>query len=362
MAPSFVTPNPLPKQQPILPIEIQTVVTKAQVSLAKLNQLVTNLPNPKILVRPILRKEAYGTSALEGIFTDYKKLVIPTALAETDKDLLEVRNFINLAELCVDSVLLGKKIEIKFIEKLHAQLFAGIPEWQNKSGQLRRINVQIENRGGYVYFPMQHGPNLRVKLKQLFDWFAGTKEWDPIVAIAFFHYQFEILHPFEDGNGRLGRLIAILQLHQKELLEYPILDVSTWLKDKKILYHSAFQKVTENGDWGYFVGVIAAAIKNASGNLILEINQLLALQASERAKVQKAFRAHSRAMEVMDYLMIESVFTVPEICEKLGISYKSANALVSKMVAIGSLIQLGDSAYERQFTNKPLLDYANNGF
>ena len=258
--------------------------------------------------------------------------------------------------------MLGKKIEISFIENLHQQLFTGIPEWQIKKGQLRNINVQIKNRGGYVYFPMHHGPKLRAKLKQLFGWFDSTKEWDPVVAIALFHYQFEILHPFEDGNGRLGRLITILQLHQKELLEYPVLDISTWLRDKKILYHAAFQKVTADGDWGFFVGVIAAAIKNASDNLISEITELLALQASEREKVRKAFRAHSRAVEVMDYLMIENVFTVVQICEVLGISYKSANALVGKMVEIGSLIQLGDSAYERQFTNKPLLDYANNGF
>jgi Fic family protein len=112
---------------------------------------------------------------------------------------------------------------------------------------------------------MHHGPKLRAKLNQLFDWFDNTKEWDPVVAIAFFHYQFEILHPFTDGNGRLGRLVTILQLHQKELLDYPVLDIS-------------------------------------------------------------------------------------------------ANALVGKMVEIGALFQLGDSVYERQFLNIPLLDYANNGF
>jgi len=362
MAAKFTTPDPLPKQQPTFPIEIQTVVTKAQVSLARLNQLITTLPNPKVLVRPILRKEAYGTSALEGIYTEYKKLVIPQALVESDQDLMEVRNFLNLAEFGLDSVLLGQKIEISFIENLHHQLFAGIPEWQDKKGRLRNINVQIENRGGYVYFPMHHGPKLRAKLNQLFDWFDNTKEWDPVVAIAFFHYQFEILHPFTDGNGRLGRLVTILQLHQKELLDYPVLDISTWLKDKKILYHAAFQKVTKDGDWGYFVGVMAAAINNASDNLILEITELLSLQGTEREKVRKAFRAHSRAVEVMDYLMIENVFTVPQICAELGISYKSANAIVGKMVEIGALFQLGDCVYERQFSNKSLLDYANNGF
>ncbi len=362
MAPKFITPKPLPNLQPTFPTEIQTVVTAAQVSLVKLNQLITNLPNPKILFRPILRKEAFGTSALEGIYTDYQKLVIPPALVEADFDLMVVQNFINLAEFCVDSASLAKKIDTGFIEDLHRKLFTGIPEWQNKSGRLRNINVQIINRGGYVYFPMQHGPNLRARLKQSFDWFERTKQWDPIVAIAFFHCQFEMLHPFEDGNGRLGRLIAILQLYQKGLMDYPILDISTWLKDKKIMYHSAFQKVTADGDWGFFIGVIAAAIKHASDNLVLEITELLALQATERDKVRKAFRSHSRAVEVMDYLMIANIFTVPQICEELGISYKSANTLVSKMVDIGSLIQLGDAAYGRKFINKPLLDFANNGF
>ncbi len=362
MGPKFDTPEALPSQQPILAPEIQAIVTKAQISLERLNQLICSLPNPKILIRPVIRKEAHSTAALEGLETEYAQLIGSLVIDPSDLILIETRNFMIAAESAVDDVMVGKKIDIKFVENLHKQLFDSIPKWQKLSGHIRRENVKIVNAGGYEYFPMEHGPKLQAKLNELLNWFPKSKDWDPIVAIALFHYQFETIHPFEDGNGRIGRLISILQLSQKNLLTYPVLDTSTWLRGKKLMYHGGFQKVRENEDWNTFVGIFARAVKDSADTLIGEIGNLLKLQEIEKTKVRKTFRKHSRAVEVIDYLMAENELTVQALSEELGISYKSANALVSKMVKLELLTQIGESIYERRFTNTPLLEYAKGGF
>lgn len=362
MSPKFETLKALPNQQPLLAPEIQTIVTKAQVSLERLNQLICSLPNPKILIRPIIRKEAHSTAALEGLHTEYEQLIGNQMIDPKDLALIETRNFMIAAEAAIDDVMVGKKLGVKHIENIHKQLFDSIPKWEKSSGHLREENVKIINAGGYEFFPMEHGPKLQAKLDELFDWFKKSNEWDPIVAIALFHYQFESIHPFEDGNGRIGRLLSILQLSQKGLLTFPVLDTSTWFKNKKLMYHGGFQKVRKNEDWNTFVGIFARAIMDSADTLIGEISVLIKLQEAEKAKVRKAFRKHSRAVEVIDYLMVENELTVQALSDELGISYKSTNALVSKMVKLELLVQIGESIYERRFTNVPLLEYAKRGF
>jgi len=359
---SFHTPVPLPASPMSLAPEIQKKVTQSQLSLDRLNQLINTFENPKVLIRPVMRKEAHSTSAIEGIHAPYEKLIMGSFLEKEDETLIEVSNFMEAAEFAIDQIMIDGKIDAQLIKNIHKELFVGLSRWQNKNGKFRNIDVQIENANGYLFYPMAHGEKLNAAIKELNQWFQETNSWDPIVAIAAYHYQFETIHPFEDGNGRIGRLITILQLHTKGLLDYPILDLSTWLKSKKHLYHQGFQKVTENGDWDFHVGVIAAAIQGSANNLIGDIEELIRLQKLEREKVKRAFRSHSRAIEVIDLAFTEIEITVPQVSMQLGISFKSANALVSKLVAIGALSPIGAAVYERRFKNQPLFEYARRGF
>jgi Fic family protein len=362
MIQGFHIPVPLPASPMSLAPEIQKKVTQSQLSLERLNQLINTFENPKVLIRPVMRKEAHSTSAIEGIHTPYEKLISGLFVENEDETLIEVSNFMEAAEFAIDQIMINDKIDAQFMKSIHKELFIGLSRWKNKNGKFREINVQIENANGYLFYPMEHGEDLNAAIKELNQWFLKTKSWDPIVAIAAYHYQFEAIHPFEDGNGRIGRLILILQLYAKGLLDYPILDLSTWLKSKKYLYHQGFQKVTENRDWDFHVGVIAAAIQGSADNLIGDIEELIRLQQFEREKVKRSFRSHSRAIEVIDLAFTEIEITVPQVSMQLGISFKSANALVSKLVAIGSLSPIGAAVYERRFKNQPLFEYAQRGF
>ncbi len=359
---NFRHPRDLPLEPPSLSAPIQNKVTQAQLSLERLNQLVSSFENPKVLIRPVMRKEAHSTSAIEGVTAAYEKLVSASIGDLEDESLIEIRNFMDAAEYAIDWVMVDKKITLAFIERLHKELFFGMKKWENKNGKIRESNVKISNAGGYEFYPMEHGEQILQAISDLNNWFIKTKSWDPIVAIALFHYQFEAIHPFVDGNGRIGRLLAIVQLREKQLLEYPILDISTWLKDKKDMYHSGFQKITEQGDFEPHIGIFAAAIKGSADQLIIEIQKLIELHNRERKKVKAAFRSHSRAFNAIEYAMSEVEFTVPQLSEELGISFKSANALVAKLIDIGSLVQVGDSQYDRRFKNQALYEYAKNGF
>lgn len=361
MTPNFRPPRSLPSTQPVVSASVQNKVTQAQRSLEKLNQVITLFDNPKVLIRPVMRKEAHSTSVLEGIEAPFEKL-ISNSFEPDDQDLTEVRNFMETAEFAVDWVLVDKKMTLTFTQELHKQLFTNIHRLNNEIGKTRSVDVQINNKGGCVFYPMKHGKQVSASLNHLFSWFEKTKLWDPVISIACFHYYFESIHPFEDGNGRIGRLLSILQLREKKLLEFPILDISTWLKDKQYLYQSGFQKVTEENDWEAIIGIMAAAIKESADKLIVDLKQLLELHKIEKSKVESNFRKHSRAIDVIEFALQEPDFTVPQLSEELGISFKSANALVSKLVEIGSLIPVGESRYDRRFKNQALYNYAEKGF
>lgn len=362
MALPFTHPRPLPSEQPALSSAVQNTITKAQRSIERLNQLIISFENPKVLIRPVMRKEAHSTSSIEGVNTPYEKLVSNSIQDFENQEFLEVRNFMDTAEFAIDWVMIDKKLSLPFFERLHKELFSGIKRWGESIGKFRQVEVKIVNSDGYEFYPMKHGEEINESLKGLLTWFNKTKDWDPIVAISCFHYYFEAIHPFEDGNGRIGRLLAILQLREKNLLDFPILDISTWLKNKTHLYQLGFQKVTLDNEWETHIGIMAAAFRGAADELIIEIKRLDELHKAERAKVKQAFRSHSRATDVLDFALEAPEFTVPQLSEELGISFKSANALVAKLVDIGSLVSIGDSRYDRRFKNHALYEYAKNGF
>ena len=353
---------PLPVDPPVLAPEIQKKVTQSQISLIRLNQLINTFENPKVLVRPVMRKEAHSTSAIEGVHAPYEKLISGSILPGTDENIIEISNFMETAEYAVDQFMIDRNFSVSFLKQIHKELFMGLPRWNLRKGKFREGDVQIENANGYIFYPVKSGQEVSEAISELLKWYKKTNSWDPIVAISAFHYQFEVIHPFEDGNGRIGRLLSILQLFDKNLLDYPILDLSTWLRNRKHLYHQSFQKVTDQMDWNFQIGVISAAIQGAADGLIKEIEELVRLQQKEREKVRKSFRTHSRAIEVLDFAFTEVEFTVPQVSAELGISFKSANALVSKLVSLGSLTTIGDAVYERRFKNAPLYDYALRGF
>jgi Fic family protein len=353
---------PLPMDPPVLAPEIQKKVTQSQISLVRLNQLINTFENPKVLIRPVMRKEAHSTSAIEGVHAPYEKLISGSIFRGTDENLIEISNFLETAEFAVDQFMIDRNLSITFLKQLHRDLFTGLTRWNLRNGKFREDEVQIENATGYIFYPVKSGQEVNEAISELLKWYKKTNSWDPIVAISAFHYQFEVIHPFEDGNGRIGRLLAILQLFDKALLDFPILDLSSWLRDKKNLYHQSFQKVTDQKDWNFQIGVISAAIQGAANSLITDIEELIRLQEKEKEKVRKSFRAHSKAIDILDFAFTEVEFTVPQVSAELGISFKSANALVSKLVLLGSLSPIGDTVYERRFKNAPLYDYAQRGF
>ena len=227
---------------PPLTAETWARIGAARAALGRLHQGARFVGNVALLRQPTLRREAQSTSALEGTFAPLDEVLAADVIEQRDRSgaLAEVLNFVAAAEYGFQSVSEGHPITSALLCSIHKLLVVGTPADTTEAGRIRTIQVAIGTRGGRVenarFVPMPAGIALNAATQDLVDWInaaAGDATIDPVLAAALTHYQFETLHPFNDGNGRVGRLLIVLQLLQSKVLPDSLLTVSPWFEQRR---------------------------------------------------------------------------------------------------------------------------------
>ena len=202
------------------------------------------------------------------------------------------------------------------------------------------------------FIPSPPGDDLRANVQDLIDWtrLDLSHEIDPVVAAAMAHYQFETLHPFHDGNGRIGRLLIVLQFYAGKVLSEPTLTVSPWFEARRTEYYDYLLAVSTHGDWDSFVRFFASGIEESA---VLTHKQMLALvrvQEEMKDEVRASALRADTAHLLVDYAVANPAFTVRAVERDLGISYGRANKLVSQLVELGVLApRAAGTNYGRRF-------------
>lgn len=353
-------PAPLPEQVP-LSQNTYRLLSEADRALGGLDAKTGLLPNPRLLVRPALTREAVATSALEGTYAplsevleaDYRKTVASSS------EVGEVRNYIRAATYSLE-LIAAKPLCVSMLSELQKILVRGTRGDTYDSGRLRERQVYIGDEGLPIeqsrFVPPPPKEPLSRGMDDWENWVNNSDiEMPLLVKAALGHYQFETLHPFSDGNGRLGRLVITLQIMQASALKYPILNLSTWLEPRRSLYTDHLLNVSATGDFDAWVAFFAQAVKDRAEAASETISQLLAINNEFVASLH-ASGCRGSVVTLAGDLIGFPVLDVGQARDLLNVSYQAANSAVAKLVHLGILTQISSGSYGRVFRCQRIFD------
>ena len=354
-------PDPLPKSFDLQP-DTWRAVNGAMLALGRLDQAGCQVPDASMLRRPTLRREAQATSALEGTIAP----LIDVLGAETDEyigtgsDLAEVLNYVRAAEYAFARVGEGQPITPGLLFELHSMLVRGTRADGPQAGRIRTIQVAIGAPDGRIqdarFVPPPAGLDLDASLRDWADWVERTaaNAEDAVPAAAYAHYQFETMHPFNDGNGRLGRLVIVLQLMRASVLRTPLLAVSPWFETRRLLYQDNLQRVSMTGDWDTWVRFFTEGIRAQAESTARKVTEMLTLRDTLRQRARSE-RVKGVGIDIIEDLTARPVVTISNIATRHDVTPQAAGGAVNRLVKLGILEEMTARQYGRVFANRAML-------
>lgn len=355
-------PAPLP-DDPQLSSTTWKVIAAAMLALGRLDQAGRQIPDTFMLRRPTLRREAQSTSALEGTFApllDVLEVEPDDAVGSQSPELSEVLNYVRAAEHAYAAIGDDRPISTGLLFELHKMLVSGTMADGPEAGQVRTVQVAIGAAGGRIeearFVPPPPGIELQAALRDWADWIElKTKSpQDCIVAAALGHYQFETLHPFNDGNGRIGRLVIVLQLMRSGVLRDPLLTLSPWFETRRVAYQDNLQRVSISGDWDTWVQFFAEGIRAQAESTAAKVGDMLAYRDEARQRARSA-GLKGLAIDVLDDLISWPVFTTASVASRRGVTPPAATAAIKRLINLDILGEMTGRAYGRVYACRRVL-------
>lgn len=353
-------PDPLGETEPELSAATHRKVAQARAALATLDTTAQRLPNPRLFRHSALRLEAQSTSALEGTYEPLPLVLASDPSEANNPSLREVLNFIRVAEEAFAWNAEGRPWTEGGVAHLQRDLLVGTNSDRDHVG-LRPTQVVIGQRTDVEpsmhpihaarFVPGPPGPDLEARVRDLLIWMTADhgSEIDPVVEAAMVHYTFEALHPFHDGNGRLGRLLIIIQLHRQGVLSEPTLTVSPWFEARRNAYYDSLMAVSTEGAWSPWVGFFADGLAQSARDTCARMTELADVQSDLAEVVRRSSLRSPNARILVDYAVARPTFTVTEAAEHLGMKYQGAHRLIDSLQGLGVLAEYDDRVYNRRY-------------
>ena len=339
-------PEPLPPQPaPQLVGELQTLLSLADRAMGRLDGSIQTLPNPDLFVFMYVRKEAVLSSQIEGTQSSLQDLLAAEAhilSPDSPRDVDEVINYVNAMNYGL-SRLQELPVSVRLIREIHERLLQGVRGMRLTPGELRRSQNWIGpagcalNEAVFVPPPPHEVP---IALGALENFLHAGSEMPQLIQIGLAHAQFETIHPFLDGNGRVGRLLITFLLCQREILAKPVLYLSHFFKQHRTEYYERLQAVRDRGDWEGWLAFFLRGVASVSREAAETARRVLVLREDHRARVTTGLgRAAGNGHKVLEYLYQRPIVAVADVEALTGTSYTAANMLVSRLVELGVLVE-----------------------
>lgn len=345
-------PDPLPDDVALSMASINEV-TKASSSLARLDQACDQLLEPGLLIRPALYREALDTSALEGTYGQLTE-ILEAELPGVHFRSPETQEILGYVQTAFNSfaAVETQPISISLLNAAQATMF----EWDQNPpqdlGQVRTHQVWIGPADKSIlearFVPLPGDDRLKASLETWVNWVEAEHDWPPVLRAALAHYQFETLHPFGDGNGRIGRLLIVLQLLRSRAIGNPAVTVSPWLLRHRDQYQNELLQVSCTGDWNPWVQFFCHAIINQSNALIAGATQLIEWLRESRDRINE-HRWAGAIYDVLADLTQWPVVSIASLTERHSMTATAASNIVSHLEEIGVLRELTGRSYGRTF-------------
>jgi Fic family protein len=324
-------PAPVPRDFALEPATV-SALSKADMALGRLPGAGRLLPNPHILVSPYVLREAVSSSAIEGTQASVSDVYRVEAGEESDRgDVQEVRNYVAAMTIGLER-LRTLPISKRLVADIHRILLTGVRGRERTPGEFRRtqnfIGSPDDRPATAVFVPPPPGEHME---KALADWEAFHHEDSGLpllVRCALLHYQFETIHPFLDGNGRLGRLLIVFLLVEQGALPNPLLYLSSYFEHRRIDYNDRLQAVRERGELQEWVQFFLNGVEVQAVDAVDRAERLADLREEYRRRL---IGTRSRAPEVVDMLFDNPYTSGPAVAARLGVTWQGAKNLLTQL-------------------------------
>ena len=354
-------PDPLPPPF-AWSASLVSLLAEAERALAPLAEVGTRFSNPHVMVRSFVRQEAVLSSRIEGTRTSLEELytfeAVQFSFQPSVLDAREVYNYVqalNYGLQRLDSL----PVSLRLIRELHAKLMEGVRSEQLTPGQFRRRQNWIGPPGStletatFVHPPVEE---MHAALDLLEKFIHAPSDLPYLARLGMIHYQFEAIHPFLDGNGRVGRLLIALLLCEWRLLPLPWLYLSAYFEANRQAYYQHLLAVSQAGEWNDWVQFFLTGVRDQARFATQRVRNLQALQARYRDRLQ-AERDLERLMGVIDFLIGHPIVTIRQVQAGIGSKdYKIAQRYVIKLTQAGILSEVTGQARNRVYRAGEILE------
>ena len=348
-------PHALPRA--IAPdLDVVNMLDEASRAVARLDGIGETLPNPGLLSAPFLRREAVLSSRIEGTQASVSDVYVAEATGEPRGDAREVANYARALQIGMER-LDELPICARLARELHGVLLDGARGQETLLGELRDMQVWIGSPGStirdarFVPPPPDRLPDL------LADWEAFVHDEGPLPPLArcaLMHYQFEAIHPFRDGNGRIGRLLIPLLLRERGVLRHPLLYLSAWFEQHRQRYYDELYAVSAAGDWAPWLRFFLEGVREQAADAAARARRLRDLQEDYRRRLQE-IGASGNALQLAEELFTSPVITRRLAAERLGVTSAGARIIVTRLEEAGILYAFRNTR-PHLFVARELLD------
>jgi Fic family protein len=353
-------PAPLPPHPPLKwDDELQYLLSKADRALGRLDGSIQTLPDPDLFVMMYVRKEAVLSSQIEGTqssLNDLLELEASIADARRPADVGEVVNYVRAMNYGLER-LHDLPLSVRLIREIHAELLEGVRGRHLDPGEIRRTQNWIGaqgctlNEATFVPPPPQEVPD---HLSALERFIHSDENIPPLIKIGMIHAQFETIHPFLDGNGRVGRLLITFLLCQSEILIRPVLYLSYYFKRHRQRYYELLQNIRDNGDWESWIKFFLEGIATVSLEATNTARAIVELRETHRQAIIEHFgRAAGNGLKVLESLYKTPFTTTTAVMKLLKITFPPASALIQKMIEREMLVEVTGQDRYRVYQYRP---------
>ena len=360
---SFI-PNPLP---PTPELEMDSTLLELLIEtsrkLAELDGVAKRITNMNLFVSMYVRKEALMSSQIEGTQATLEDVLDPLLDANTNRDVADVVNYIKATEYAIERL---KSLPLcnRLLRETHAVLMENVRGQEKNPGEFRTSQNWIGGQGSTIKNARYIPPcpeDMAVAISDLEKYINEDETYDVLIRAALIHYQFETIHPFLDGNGRIGRLLIALYLMEKGALSTPALYISYFLKKNRVEYYDRMTEVRTKGNYEQWVRFFLQAIKECAEDAILTIDKLDALHQKNTAIINGLGRTTKNALLLFNYLETNPIIDIKKTSQALGVSYNTVATQVKSFMDLGILVQTNSSIRNRTFSYKEYLDILRDG-
>ena len=344
--------------------EINALVNKAYLLLGRLDGMAITLPDIDLFVSMYVQKEAVISSQIEGTQASLVDVLQKDKGKEKIKDTEEIVNYIKATHYAFKR-LNKMPLCMRLIRETHAVLLSNVRGEEKMPGEFRRSQNWIGHAGSSLKdasFIPPAPDEMDICLGDLERYIHEDSTISNLIKIALIHYQFETIHPFLDGNGRMGRLLIILYLREQGLIEYPVLYLSYFFKKNRNRYYELLNNIRIKGEFEEWIKFFIDGICEISEDAITSIQKIVELKNTDMKKIRELSGSNiSNLLLIYDYLLQHPFLEAEDIKNLVGVSKPTANKLLENLMAIEIVELVEDKKRYRQYVYKKYVDILSEG-